>query len=224
VIERRPERDLYAPAWAAREAAQADAYDRIGARYDAAFPRKEGQIRSGAMLCGRLPRHARVLDIGCGTGLPTARQLADAGLEVTGLDPSFVMCGLTHGNVPEAGIIQGELFDLYRLTQYYDAVVAFFSLLHLPRARIPDALRVVRRILRPGGWLVLGMVEADVDDQPITFLGERVRVTGYVRDELYGLIVAQGFGVEEQHVSSYAPATTLARPEIQLFYTCRQPS
>ena len=57
---------------------QAEAFDAIGDRYDEAFPHKEGQISAGAWLAGQLPAGSRILDLGCGTGLPTARQLTES--------------------------------------------------------------------------------------------------------------------------------------------------
>ena len=72
--------------WSTREAGQAAAYDRISDRYGEAFPHKEGQLACGDWLLARLRPGARVLDVGCGTGLPSARQLADGGCEVTGVD------------------------------------------------------------------------------------------------------------------------------------------
>lgn len=211
-----------APAWTRREIAQAAAYDRIGDRYDETFPHKDGQIRCGEWLRERLRPGAHVLDLGCGTGLPTARQLVDAGFRVTGVDVSPVMCELARRNVPEARIIRSGLLDAVGGESRYDAVVAFFSLLHLPRARMPEALAGIGRALRPGGFLSLSMVEADLDDHPIAFLGQEVRVTGYLRDELRALIESHGFTVEEERALSYAPATTQARPEIQLFLNCRR--
>ena len=53
-------------------------------------------------LLNQLPSGARVLDVGCGTGIPTARQLVAAGWEVTGIDISPVMLDLARRNVPEA--------------------------------------------------------------------------------------------------------------------------
>jgi SAM-dependent methyltransferase len=211
-----------AAAWAAREAAQAAAYDGIGDRYDEAFPHKDGQVRCGEWLRERLRPGARVIDLGCGTGLPTVRQLADAGFEVTGVDISPVMCELARRNVPDARIVEGGLLEALDGETRYDAVVAFFSLLNLPKAKMPGALERIRLALEPGGLFALSMVEADVDDLPIPFLGQEIRVTGYFRDELRGLIEAAGFTVEEERALSYAPATTQAQPEIQLFLNCRR--
>ncbi|MFD0069801.1 methyltransferase domain-containing protein, partial [Streptomyces sp. NPDC127574] len=80
---------------------QADAFDSIGDRYDEAFPHKEGQVAAGTWLVESLAAGSRVLDLGCGTGVPTARQLSDAGLEVTGIDLSPGMVKLAGESVPD---------------------------------------------------------------------------------------------------------------------------
>ena len=155
----------------ARVSAQAAAFDSIGSRYDEVFPHKEGQLGGGRWLLQRLPAGGRVLDVGTGTGLPTARQLVDAGLDVVGIDISPVMLDLARANVPGAEFRQADVLGVDPGLGPFDAVVAFFSLLMLTRADIPTALEHVRQLLRPGGWLVLGMVEADLDDVPIPFVG-----------------------------------------------------
>lgn len=58
-------------------------------------------------------------------------------------------------------------------------------------------------------------------DTLIPFLGAQVRVTGYPRDELRGVLEGAGFVVEAESVRSYAPAAAQAPPEVQLFSRCR---
>lgn len=202
--------------------AQAAAFDNIGERYDQAFPHKEGQIAAGEWLIEQLPAGGRVLDTGCGTGLPTTRQLLDAGFAVTGIDISEVMLALARRNAPRADLRRLDLTQVGPELGRFDAVVAFFSLLMLPRTEIPGALARLRDVLVPDGLLVLGMVEADVDDVPIDFLGLPIRVTGYPRDELAQVVASAGFEVLQARDLSYAPVSTQVPPEVQLFLCCRR--
>src|SRR5437016_7935097 len=115
-----------------RRAVQAAAFDHIGERYDEAFPHKDGQITAARWLMDRLPAGPRVLDVGCGTGLPTARQLISGGAAVTGIDISPVMLALARANVPEAEFRLLDMADVDGSLGEFDAAVAFFSLLMLP--------------------------------------------------------------------------------------------
>lgn len=205
---------------------QAEAFDAIGERYDEAFPHKEGQISAADWLVGSLSAGARVLDLGCGTGLPTARQLTDAGLKVVGVDISTGMLALARQRVPEAEFHHADVADLRPGGPLdlgrFQAVTAFFSLLMLPRAEIPYALRTVRHLLEPGGLFALSMVEADLDDFSLPFLGGRIRVSGYVRDELRQVVQQAGFEVLDETSYAYAPASADVEPEEHIFLRCRR--
>ncbi|WP_406266223.1 class I SAM-dependent methyltransferase [Actinacidiphila glaucinigra] len=205
---------------------QAEAFDAIGDRYDEAFPHKEGQFSAGLWLVDTLPPGSRVLDLGCGTGLPTARQLSDAAFDVVGVDLSEGMLELARTYVPGAVFHQLDIADLrpggpVRLGRF-DAVAAFFSLLMLPRAEIPHALRTIRHLLVPGGLFALSMVEADVDDFSIPFLGFTIRVSGYLREELLHVIESGGFEIVKEFSYTYAPAFSDVPPEEQVFLCCRR--
>ncbi|MFF4949469.1 class I SAM-dependent DNA methyltransferase [Streptomyces chattanoogensis] len=207
-------------------AGQAEAFDVVGDRYDEAFPHKEGQVASGDWLAGALPAGSRILDVGCGTGLPTARQLSDAGHRVVGIDLSPSMVKLARDNAPGAEFHRLDIADLRggRLggPGSFDGIAAFFSLLMLPRAEIPYALGLLHDLLRPEGLLALSIVEADVDDFTIPFLGTSVRVSGYLRDDLRRVVCDAGFEVVGEDAYAYAPASTDVPPEIQLFLHLRR--
>ncbi|MDJ1134642.1 class I SAM-dependent DNA methyltransferase [Streptomyces iconiensis] len=204
-------------------AGQSEAFDAIGDRYDEAFPHKEGQIASAAWLGAQLPPGSRVLDVGCGTGLPTARQLTDEGHGIVGVDLSPAMLKLCRDNVPEGEYHRLDLADLEASgLGPFDGAVAFFSLLMLPRAEIPFALRMLHGQIRGAGPLALGMVEADVNDFSIPFLGNTIRVSGYLRDDLRQVVRDAGFEIVGEDAYAYAPASTDVPPEIQLFLQCRR--
>jgi SAM-dependent methyltransferase len=202
---------------------QAGAFDAIGDRYDEAFPHREGQVAAGTWLAGQLPTGARVLDLACGTGLPTARQLTEAGLKVTGVDLSTRMVELARENVPEAEFLQLDIADVEDAgLGPFDGAAAFFALLMLPRGEIPVALRMLHGRLLPGAPLVLSMVEADVNDFSIPFLGSTIRVSGYLREDLHQLVTDAGFEIAGEDSYAYAPASTDVPPEIQIFLHCRR--
>jgi SAM-dependent methyltransferase len=204
---------------------QAEAFDAIGDSYDDAFPHKEGQVAAGEWLAEALSPGARVLDLGCGTGVPTARRLTDAGFEVVGVDLSKEMVRLARTNVPEGAFHQLDVADLRpggpADLGRFDAITAFFSLLMLPRAEIPEALRTVHHLLAPGGLFVISMVEADMDNRAIPFLGKSIRVSGYLREELHK-VVEQDFEILEESSYTYAPAISDVPPEEQVFLCCRR--
>ena len=205
---------------------QAEAFDTLGSRYDEAFPHKDGQVAAARWLVGALPAGARVLDLGCGTGTPTARQLSDAGFEVVGVDLAGGMVALARRQVPGAVFHQADIADLRpggscELGRF-DGVTAFFSLLMLPRAEIPLTLRTVRQLLLPGGLFALSMVEADVDDFAIPFIGRTIRVSGYLRDELRQVVETAGFEIVDESSYTYAPAAADVPPEVQIFLRCRR--
>ncbi|HEV7628373.1 MAG TPA: class I SAM-dependent methyltransferase [Streptomyces sp.] len=202
---------------------QAEAFDSIGDRYDEAFPHKEGQISSGAWLAEQLPAGSRILDLGCGTGLPTARQLADAGHRVIGIDLSPGMLQLARENVPEGDFRRMDISEVEKHDLGpFDGAAVFFSLLMLPKVEIPYALRMLHQQLREGAPMALSMVEADVDDLSLPFLGNTIRVSGYLRDDLRRIVHDGGFEIVGEDAHAYAPASIDVPPEIQLFLQCRR--
>jgi ubiquinone/menaquinone biosynthesis C-methylase UbiE len=200
---------------------QAAAFDTIGERYDAAFPHKSGQVIATQWLIDRLPPGARVLDVGSGSGLPTASMLAEAGLEVVGIDVSTEMLGLARRNVPAARFEAMDVLELDASLGSFDAAAVFFSLLMLRRADIPRVLRRLRSVLRPGGLVAIGMVEGDLDYVPLPYLDAEVRVTAYPQPELEAAVLAGGLHVLEVDVEEFEPASADVPAERQIFLFCQ---
>jgi ubiquinone/menaquinone biosynthesis C-methylase UbiE len=211
------------PVFSAETRRQAAAFDAIGERYDDVFPHKSGQIIATQWVVDRLSPGARVLDLGCGTGVPTAGMLVESGLEVVGVDVSTEMLTLARRNVPAGRFVAMDLLQLDDSLGNFDAVVAFFSLLMLRRSEIPVVLRKIRSVLRPGGLVAIGMVEGDLDYAPLTFLGQEVFVTAYPLADLEATIRAEGLHVRELDVEEFEPASTDVPAERQVFLYCSAP-
>lgn len=190
------------------------AFDLIGKRYDESFDERDVQLAEGAWLIEQLPSPARVLDLGCGSGLPTAKQLLDAGAEVVGIDESAVMLELAERQAPGGQYLQQDLRDIGGLGEF-DAVVAFFSLLMLPRADIPPLLGKIRDQLRGPRLLLVSMVHGDFDTFPINFLGAPTSVSAYPPERLRDVVAEAGFEVHAlREVEAEAEP---GRIEVQLY-------
>jgi ubiquinone/menaquinone biosynthesis C-methylase UbiE len=202
---------------------QAAAFDAIGERYDDVFPHKSGQIIATQWMIDRLAPGARVLDLGCGTGGPTAGMLAESGLEAVGIDVSTEMLALARRNVPTGRFVAMDVMELDDSLGQFDGVCAFFCLLMLRRSDIPRVLRRVRSVLRPGGLVAIGMVEGDLDYAPVTFLGQPMSVTAYPQADLEAAIRAEGLHVLEVDVEEFEPASAEVPAERQIFLCCQAP-
>ena len=197
---------------------QQAAFDQIGKRYDESFVERDAQLSEGAWLLEQLDRPARVLDLGCGSGLPTAKQLIDAGVEVVGTDESKVMLDLAATQAPGGQYLHRDLRDLSELGEF-DAAVAFFSLIMLPKADIPLLLSGVRKLLRGPRLLQVAMVLGDFDRFPISFLGVPTEVCAYPPDELRQVVADAGFEITE--LREVAAEAEPNRIEVQLYLRAR---
>src|SRR5580658_2924023 len=69
-----------------------------------------------------LPSVARVLDLGCGSGSPVAKYMAEHGLHVTGVDASPTLISLCRERVPDHEWLLADMRSL-RLARQFDGVL-----------------------------------------------------------------------------------------------------
>jgi SAM-dependent methyltransferase len=140
----------------------AGGYDEMAPRYVAWAARIRDQARTDLMdaLSSRLAPGSRVLDLGSGSGVPTARELARRHA-VTGIDISQAQVELARANVPEATFVVGDLASADFDPASFDAVVALYSITHVPRDEHAAVFARIARWLRPGGWLAATLGASD---------------------------------------------------------------
>ena len=102
-------------------------------------------------LAALLRPGARVLDLGCGAGVPATKLLTERGFDVLGLDISAVQIERARQLVPAASFEQGDMVTWDAASASLDAVVSFYALIHVPLEDQQGVLRKIRRWLRPGG-------------------------------------------------------------------------
>jgi SAM-dependent methyltransferase len=105
-------------------------------------------------LAQLLGSRARVLDLGCGAGVPATRLLTEKNFDVLGVDISAVQIERARQLVPRANFEQADMATWEHVTGTFDAVVSFYSLIHVPIQDQRNLLPKIRRWLRPGGYLL----------------------------------------------------------------------
>jgi ubiquinone/menaquinone biosynthesis C-methylase UbiE len=171
-------------------------FDEIGTAYEASFTQRSEQVAAGGWLIEQLGPRSRVLDLGCGTGWPTAMQLAGSGLDIVGIDSAATMLQVAQNRVPSGRFVHCDMRELSEDLGRFDAAVAFFSLSMLPRSDIPAMFESIYRLLRPAGCLAISMIEGDLDFAPKPILGMQINVSAYSLDETTHVVTEAGFTVE----------------------------
>lgn len=108
-----------------------------------------GQARHLDQFLDRLEPGAHILELGCGGGRDAAHMVT-RGFSVDPTDgtPAMARKAAERFDLP-ARVMR---FDELDADGQYDAVWAHASLLHCPRAMLPDVLLRIFRALKPGGW------------------------------------------------------------------------
>jgi SAM-dependent methyltransferase len=134
--------------------------------YDALSNRYRGDREEPAFYAGwsrqlreRVPDAGAVLDVGCGCGVPLARELARSGYAVTGVDLSAVQVGRARRLAPAARSVHADATQVAFPAGVFDAVVCLYMLFHLPLAEQPVLLDRMATWLRPRGWLLVTAAE-----------------------------------------------------------------
>jgi ubiquinone/menaquinone biosynthesis C-methylase UbiE len=133
-----------------------EAYDQVAAEYAAQYGATSPTVVDwGARFLGLVRPHGRILDVGCGPGQYMAwLEAQDGDREVVGIDLSAGMLAQAKTRV-RGGLAQMDMRHLAFPDGSFDGIWCVASLLHLPKADAPLALREMRRVLVPGGALLL---------------------------------------------------------------------
>jgi demethylmenaquinone methyltransferase/2-methoxy-6-polyprenyl-1,4-benzoquinol methylase len=97
---------------------------------------------------------SRVLDVACGTGDLSLTLFEITGARVVGTDFCRPMLGIAAGKVPsQIRLIEGDALRLPFRDGSFDAVTIAFGLRNL--SSVESGLVELRRVLKPGGWVVV---------------------------------------------------------------------
>lgn len=134
-------------------------YDRVAEDYAEQFrdemDKKPFDRKMIDWLAEKVGELGIICDMGCGPG-QVARYLYDHGVAACGVDLSSGMVERARNLNPDIPFRQGDMLSLDGIADNsYGGVAAFYSIIHVPRPSLNQALRELRRVLCPGGILLL---------------------------------------------------------------------
>lgn len=131
----------------------ARAYEGYRERYIKEWDRRRYRLpRLLESWLGRFPSGSALLDLGCGVG-QDSRYLRRRRHQVVGVDLTWSFLTLARKRSLRLPLIQADLHELPFQNQIFDGVWAAASLIHCRKSRFRKALRQVRCLVKPGGFL-----------------------------------------------------------------------
>ena len=137
-------------------------------------------------------------EVGCGPR-HVAAYLHTRGVQICGVDLSPEMVERARRLNPAIEFEQADMMALDAPDESWIGIVAFYSIIHIPRANVVSALRELRRVLRPGGVLLLSFHIGDDVVHLDEWWGETVSIDFFFfqSSEMTGYLSAAGFAIEE---------------------------
>ena len=146
-------------------------------------------------LTSRLNDGARVLELGCGAGLPDTNLLAER-FRVTGVDISGEQIARARANVPAADFIQSDFTVLDLEPGQFEAVAAFYSFNHVPRDLLVGLFARIHSWLVPGGFLLASFGTSDTESWTGEWLGTTMFFSSFSPETTRRLLLEVGFELE----------------------------
>lgn len=143
-----------------------------------------------------------VADVGCGPGYVT-RHLHDLGVDAFGIDLSPAMIAIARHDYPDLRFEVGTMTDLNMSDDSVAGVLSFWSVIHVPDESVPGVFAQFRRVIQPGGPLLVGFHVGDETRHTNEgYSGRSINVDSHRRqpDKVARLLREAGFTIEAELV------------------------
>lgn len=197
-------------------------YDNVATEYADRFKNEMDDKPFDRDCLDRLAREVDnlgpICDLGCGPG-QIARYLHRQGVKTLGVDLSPKMVAEAQRLNPEIHFHQGDMLSLPDSDNSWGGIAAFYSIIHIPREQVVDALREMRRVLKPGGILLItfhiGEEIKHIDEwweKPVN-----LDFAFYLPDHMEAWLKKAGFDLVETLVREPNPDVEVATSRAYLF-------
>jgi ubiquinone/menaquinone biosynthesis C-methylase UbiE len=172
-----------------------EGYNAIADKYLAERTRASEDVSLLSEFIERLPASAKVLDAGCGAGIPISQILSER-FHVTGVDFSEAQVELAKKNVPNAVFLCADMTQLKFPNDTFDGITSYYAIIHVPRQEHQPLLENFYSMLKPGGLALLCLgAEHLIDDIDENYLGTHMYWSHYDTDTYLRMLQDCGFSI-----------------------------
>lgn len=140
----------------------------------------------------RLEDGARVLELGCGAGVPDTRLLAER-FDVTGVDISGEQIRRARTNVPRATFIRADFTALDLEDASFEAAASLCVFNNVPRELLGDLFARIRSWLVPRGLFLVALGTSDTESWVGEWLGTTMYFSSFPSETNRQLLAGAGF-------------------------------
>jgi SAM-dependent methyltransferase len=214
-----------------------ETFDELNIEYENAYSDNDFKIACVQKAISMLPTGSRVLDVGCGTGIPVSDMLSKAGLQVFGCDISPKMVELAQSRVKGSFVVSDMLE--YRPEGKFAGALIIFSHLQLSYNDFHAAVYKYANALEPGGILVIGQMPIDtyvkdysdydetktyVEDYSVPFMGGTLPSFAMSAEGQLKFLRSMGLEIVSNKVDTFQPKNQKCLPEEQQYTIARRPN
>ena len=172
-----------------------EGYNTISHRYLAQRTRDSEDVRLLSDFIERLPADAKLLDAGCGAGIPICQRLSEH-FQVTGVDFSEAQIALARKNVPNAQFLCEDMTKLDFPEKTFDGITSYYAIIHIPREEHASLLANFHRMLKPDGLALLCLgAEHLINDIDENYFGARMYWSHYDTETYLQMLKACDFTI-----------------------------
>ncbi|KFX97108.1 hypothetical protein O988_05036 [Pseudogymnoascus sp. VKM F-3808] len=183
-----------------------DGYDKIANTYlEWTTTKKTPRLAYLEKMLAKMdaPKDAVVLELGCGAGVPGTQLLSSRCGKVIANDISKAQIELAKTRVEGAHVDfrQGDMTKLEFEPASLDAVVAFYSIFHLPREEQPVLFKRIYSWMKPGSHMLCNLAASDIPGATAeNWLGSSMYWSSFDVETNLGLLREAGFTVTEHEI------------------------
>ena len=176
-------------------------YDRIAEEYTRARKRMGRRDKKYlSLLLEHLPDGSRVLDLGCGSGVPITELLVEH-YDVTGVDISRRQIHLARKQVPEGNFFIGDMTEVSFPDGAFDAIISLLAIIHVPREEHADLFKRMHKMLKEGGLILLTLGPTDwVSSPEDRFFGVKMYWSHYDSETSKKMVEEAGFSIIQSSI------------------------